>query len=131
NQFPTASYKDFNVTATVQTAPRPLLSSDGEEYGIAPTQTAGTFKSRPSYASSSTRGQCSYVITAAPLSWPATMTASTTATPGNEWGSASPYVGGIHSVGTLIPVHWDSNNPVIITASNIDYQLGNGMAGSQ
>jgi hypothetical protein len=129
--FPSAICSSFMVAGHVQIGPRPLIASNGEEYGDAPMLSVGRFSDQPASDSSYVHGtnQCNYTLSAAPRGWPLKPTATTTATAPNSEGSNNPLVGGLHTEPVLQPVGWDGESAVP-DAANKDYELVRAMSGA-
>jgi hypothetical protein len=133
-EFPSANCSSFMVFTDVQTGPRPLLDSDGQHFGVAPTKRIGRFSTRASGGRTVSGGvsSCDYTISALAPNWFHNTSATTTAAPANSEGGSNPPVGNLHSAGYMHPVGWSGVSVIPAPiAANKDYEMLRGMAGSQ
>lgn len=130
DKFPTANCSTFQVFTDVQTGPRPLMSSDGQNYGPAPMRRVGHFSAHATARTpAGGANACDYVVTGLAANWPHQTSATTSALPADHAASSNPMVGNLHSIGTMQPVGWDGLSVLPNTlAADKDYQLVGGVS---
>jgi hypothetical protein len=133
NQFPTANCSSFRVFTDVQTGPRPLLMSDGQHYGVAPTKRIGQFSAHPAGGQALSGGisSCDYTVSAIARNWFHSTSASSLAAPANSSGGSNAQFGNLHSAGYMLPVGWPGTSVIPDPiAANKDYEMLRGMSGT-